>query len=205
MPAEVSPTSTAEGTSFTLKQACVLESLRQYKLVFTQIDELARRTGLNPRALKWVLYCLASKGKVEVRGDSTGVMGARYRAKPAVRTILTGKTELRQLQHDLPDANRNPLPFAGVGAGARLDHEGSKNNCNAALLESWLTDYCSSRKTATVPIREVQRKGPGVLRNRETLTRALDELVRLGRVTLVLVERTNAVRVSTELLADALT
>lgn len=187
---------------FTSIKEQVLEALRQSNWVFVQIDDFAYRIGLNSRELKWVLYCLKVQGKVEIACDSTGAIGARWRVR-LTRNRCSESLGLRQLHGDPPVAQQNPLPDAG--AGTSIAHEGSGDGNHAAQLASWLIGYCRSREADSVSTREVQRKGPGAMRNSEMLNSALNELVGSGRVKLVLDGRKKAVRISAELLAVAVT
>jgi hypothetical protein len=187
---------------FSSKKEQVLESLRQSNWVFVQIDDFAYRIGLNSRELKWVLYCLKVQGKVEIACDSTGTPGARGRVR-LTRNRCSESLGLRQLHCDPLAALQITLPNAG--AGTSIAHERSGDCNHAAQLASWLIGYCRSRETDTVSTREVQRKGPGAMRNSEMLNSALYELVGLGRVKLVLDGRKKAVSVSAELLAAAVT
>ena len=52
---------------------------------------------------------------------------------------------------------------------------------NPARLETWMLDYCKRENTDSVPTREVQRFGPGGLRDKATLQEAIKELAELGR------------------------
>ena len=52
---------------------------------------------------------------------------------------------------------------------------------NPARLESWLLDYCRQENTDSVPTREVQRHGPGGLRDKTIINDAINELAELGR------------------------
>jgi len=54
-----------------------------------------------------------------------------------------------------------------------------------ARLETWLLDYCRREKTDKVPIREVQRCGPGGLRDKTAFGEAVKELAELGRARLM--------------------
>lgn len=72
---------------------------------------------------------------------------------------------------------------------------------NPARLEAWLLDYCRREKTDTVPTREVQRGGPGGLRDKKTVTEAITELAELGRARLVRDGKKRAVQINPALLA----
>ena len=72
---------------------------------------------------------------------------------------------------------------------------------NPARLESWLLDYCKREGADQVPTREIQRCGPGGLRDKAKIAEAIKELQELGRARLVLDGRKRLVQVRPELLA----
>ena len=74
---------------------------------------------------------------------------------------------------------------------------------NPARLESWLLDYCRREKTDGVPTREVQRCGPGGLRDKTAFKEAVTELAELGRVRLVQDGKKRMVQINPALLAGA--
>jgi putative DNA primase/helicase len=56
---------------------------------------------------------------------------------------------------------------------------------NPTRLEAWMLDYCRREKTDKVPTREVQRCGPGGLRDKTVFMEAVKELEELGRARIV--------------------
>ena len=68
-------------------------------------------------------------------------------------------------------------------------------------LESWLLDYCRREHTDKVPTREVQRCGPGGLRDKAAFAEAVKELAELGRARAVQDGRKKLVQVNPALLA----
>jgi putative DNA primase/helicase len=72
---------------------------------------------------------------------------------------------------------------------------------NPARLESWLLEYCKREQTDSVPTREVQRGGPGGLRDKAIYTAAIKELAELGRARLVQDGKKRAVQINPALLA----
>lgn len=74
---------------------------------------------------------------------------------------------------------------------------------NPARLESWLLDYCKRENTDIVPTREVQRCGPGGLRDKASFKEAVTELTELGRVRLVQDGKKRMVQIHPALLAGA--
>jgi putative DNA primase/helicase len=69
-------------------------------------------------------------------------------------------------------------------------------------LESWMLDYCRRERTDKVPTREVQRCGPGGLRDKAAFTAAVKELEELGRVRTVQDGRKKLVQVNPALLVS---
>lgn len=74
---------------------------------------------------------------------------------------------------------------------------------NPARLESWLLDYCRREHTDAVPTREVQRCGPGGLRDKAAFLEAIKELAELGRARLVQDGKKRRVQVNPALLTVA--
>ncbi|MFZ2737160.1 MAG: DUF3987 domain-containing protein [Burkholderiaceae bacterium] len=72
---------------------------------------------------------------------------------------------------------------------------------NPARLEIWLIEQCKRENTDKVPTREVQRMGPGGLRDKATLMAAVQELVELGRARLVQAGKKRLIQIRPELLA----
>ena len=71
---------------------------------------------------------------------------------------------------------------------------------NPARLETWLLDYCKREKTDKVPTRDVQRMGPGGLRDKTTFQDAVKELDELGRARLVQDGKKRSVQINPALL-----
>lgn len=71
---------------------------------------------------------------------------------------------------------------------------------NPARLEAWMLAHCRRENTDMVPTREVQRMGPGGLRDKASFTKAIKELAELGRARLVQDGRKRAVQINPALL-----
>lgn len=74
---------------------------------------------------------------------------------------------------------------------------------NPMRLEFWMLEYCRREKTDKVPTREVQRCGPGGLRDKATFKDAVSELVDLGRARLVQDGKRRQVQINPALLTGA--
>lgn len=74
---------------------------------------------------------------------------------------------------------------------------------NPARLESWMLDYCRRENTDKVPTREVQRHGPGGLRDKAVISEAVKELAELGRARLVQDGKKKLIQINPALLAGA--
>ena len=74
---------------------------------------------------------------------------------------------------------------------------------NPARLESWMLDYCRREHTDKVPTREVQRHGPGGLRDKAIIADAIKELAELGRARLVQDGKKKLIQINPALLAGA--
>ena len=74
---------------------------------------------------------------------------------------------------------------------------------NPARLESWLLDFCRREKTDKVPTREIQRCGPGGLRDKAAFKDAVAELAELGRARLVQDGKKRLVQINPALLEVA--
>ncbi len=74
---------------------------------------------------------------------------------------------------------------------------------NPARLESWMLDYCKRENTDRVPTREIQRMGPGGLRDKAAFTEAVKELAELGRARLVQDGKKRTVQLNPALLTVA--
>lgn len=72
---------------------------------------------------------------------------------------------------------------------------------NPARLELWMLDYCRREHTDSVPTREVQRCGPGGLRDKAAFKQAVAELAELGRARLVQDGKKRLVQINPSLLA----
>lgn len=73
---------------------------------------------------------------------------------------------------------------------------------NPARLESWLLDYCRREGTDSLPTREIQRCGPGGLRDRAVIADAIRELSELGRARLTQEGKKRSVQINPALLAE---
>lgn len=71
---------------------------------------------------------------------------------------------------------------------------------NPLRLEAWLLGYCKREQTHSVPTREVQRLGPGALRDKAAFASAMKELEELGRARLTRDGRKKMVQVNPALL-----
>lgn len=69
-------------------------------------------------------------------------------------------------------------------------------------LESWLLDYCRRERTDSVPTREVQRCGPGGLRDKAAFNAAVKELEELGRARMAQDGRRKLVQINPALLSE---
>ena len=74
---------------------------------------------------------------------------------------------------------------------------------NPARLEAWMLDYCRRENTDKVPTREVQRHGPGGLRDKAIINDAIKELAELGRARLVQDGKKKLIQINPALLAGA--
>lgn len=74
---------------------------------------------------------------------------------------------------------------------------------NPARLESWMLDYCRREQTDKVPTREMQRMGPGGLRDKAVFMEAVKELAELGRARQVQVGKKKSIQIRPELLVTA--
>jgi putative DNA primase/helicase len=74
---------------------------------------------------------------------------------------------------------------------------------NPTRLESWMLDYCRRENTDKVPTREVQRGGPGGLRDKKTCLDAVKGLAELGRARLVQDGKKKLIQINPALLAGA--
>jgi putative DNA primase/helicase len=72
---------------------------------------------------------------------------------------------------------------------------------NPARLEKWMVDYCKRENTDKVPTREVQRLGPGGLRDKATFTAAVQELQDLGRARMVQEGKKRLIQIRREVLS----
>lgn len=72
---------------------------------------------------------------------------------------------------------------------------------NPARLEAWMLAWCRRENTDTVPTREVQRHGPGGLRDKAIIADAIKELAELGRARLVQDGKKKLIQINPVLLA----
>ncbi|OQW85706.1 MAG: hypothetical protein BWK72_20955 [Rhodoferax ferrireducens] len=74
---------------------------------------------------------------------------------------------------------------------------------NPMRLESWLLDWCRREGADKVPTREVQRNGPGGLRDKAVIADAVKELAELGRARMVADGKKRLIQIHPELLVAA--
>jgi putative DNA primase/helicase len=67
-------------------------------------------------------------------------------------------------------------------------------------LDSWLIEYCKRQQTHLVPVQKVQQFGPGGLRRKATMEKALRELEELGRARLMQDGRSKIIKLNPALL-----
>ncbi len=72
---------------------------------------------------------------------------------------------------------------------------------NPVRLEKWLVEHCRRENTDKVPTREVQRMGPGGLRDKATFMAAVQELAELGRTRVVQDGKKRLIQIHPALLA----
>lgn len=75
---------------------------------------------------------------------------------------------------------------------------------NPIRLETWLLDYCKREHVDKVATREVQRNGPGGLREKAVIVAAVNELAELGRARLVTEGKKKLIQIHPDLLQGAL-
>jgi putative DNA primase/helicase len=71
---------------------------------------------------------------------------------------------------------------------------------NAGMLEDWLLNYCKTNATDTVSTRTVAQYGPARLRDKASLTAAVDELIGHGRAVLITAGRKREIQINPQLL-----
>lgn len=74
---------------------------------------------------------------------------------------------------------------------------------NPMRLETWLLDWCRRKDTDQVSTRDIQRFGPGGLRDKATHTKAIEDLAEHGRARIVQDGRKKAVQINPALLEVA--
>ena len=74
---------------------------------------------------------------------------------------------------------------------------------NPMRLETWLLDYCKREQVDKVATREVQRNGPGGLRDKAIIIEAVNELAELGRARLVTEGKKKLIQLHPDLLEVA--
>ena len=74
---------------------------------------------------------------------------------------------------------------------------------NPARLESWMLAWCRRENTDKVPTRELQRHGPGGLRDKAIIADAIKELAELGRARLVQDGKKKLIQMNPALLGGA--
>jgi putative DNA primase/helicase len=73
---------------------------------------------------------------------------------------------------------------------------------NPIRLEGWLLAYCRRERVDAVPTREIQRCGPGGLRDKAVLNDAIKELSELGRARVIQEGKKKAVQINPALLTE---
>jgi putative DNA primase/helicase len=73
---------------------------------------------------------------------------------------------------------------------------------NAIMLDSWILNYCQRHRLKSIPLRDVQRLGPGRLRDQKTLLPAIDALAEMGRLKSVIDGKKKNVLINPVLLGD---
>jgi hypothetical protein len=163
-------------------------------------NDLVRETDCDGNPLKWALFCLIATGTIAAIG-SPGIEGSlRYRLSSA-RHVMPIAEDLRQVRAERSQGSTDPGPVRLAVARPKSVSQGDVKP--SKLLETWLLAQCGSRNTDIVGIRDVQRCGPSVLRDKTSLAAALSELAALGRVTLVEDGLKRLVKVNPELLKAA--
>jgi putative DNA primase/helicase len=76
---------------------------------------------------------------------------------------------------------------------------------NPARLEAWLLNFCKRENTDKVPTREVQRHGPGNLRDKALILSTVKELADLGRARLVHDGKRKLIQINPALLTGVIT
>lgn len=71
---------------------------------------------------------------------------------------------------------------------------------NAGTLEDWLLNYCKTNGVDVVSTRAVAQYGPAKLRDKATLTAAIDELTSHGRAMLIVAGRKREIQIHPQLL-----
>ena len=77
----------------------------------------------------------------------------------------------------------------------------SPEQANPARLEAWMLDYCKREGVDKVTTREIQRNGPGALRDKKVMVDALQELTELGRARIITEGKKKLVQINPALLA----
>jgi putative DNA primase/helicase len=71
---------------------------------------------------------------------------------------------------------------------------------NAGMLEDWLLNHCKTKGVDIVSTRTVAQYGPAKLRDKSTLTAAIDELIGHGRAVLIQVGKKREIQINPKLL-----
>lgn len=139
--------------------------------------------------------------------------GELYDVRDVASKIADNAARLAALFHVF-DGSIGPIGIDAMESGARIAawHLNEARRflgelampaelANPMRLESWLMTYCRREHTDKVPTREVQRCGPGGLRDKAAFAEAVNELAELGRVRATQDGRKKLVQVNPALLA----
>jgi putative DNA primase/helicase len=141
-----------------------------------------------------------------------GTGGELYDVRDVASKIADNAARLAALFHVF-EGSIGPIGLDAMESGARIAawHLNEARRflgelampvelANPARLESWLLDYCRREATDKVPSREVQRFGPGGLRDRTAFIAAVKELEELGRARMVQEGKKKLVQINPALL-----
>jgi len=133
-----------------------------------------------------------------------GLIAGKLYGAPQQRTAKTGKpfavAKVRCAAGDGESLFVNVIAFDGDTCTALLAMP--PEVANPMRLENWIVDYCRKCQSQTVSTREIQRTGPGGLRDKETIKQAVAELVDLGRVRVIHQGRKRLIEVNPAILAE---
>lgn len=163
---------------------------------FTHAQLLAV-TGEATKQLAWKLFCLRAWGAIEALGDSGHGKYVLYRVARSVPMELA-KTDLR---HFVNKPAVDAVEMTPVRHAAR-EYVAVTMGVATALLMGWLVDFCQAHGVDAVSIRDVLRLGPGSLREKSSLTTVMNDLVALGKVTMIRDGRKNMLKLNSDLPAS---